>query len=227
LLSILKAYFKIWRGQAKVPKEEANRYREELTKAHKRVWKYLEVRGGFKYGKSHCIITALKYVMETIRGKKGHYPQYLLLHILDGVTLDTSSSLAAEVRTRPRLPEFLILCLPSYPTHPESIVAAFEESFELLAFVSFEELTKTEVGREINHFMCVTFAMDKPHHGNKGKKKKLYRRGFAIFDDLLCLKPGNWQGACVTFEDKKDERIPYFEKVPLILLRRRHMPLTE
>jgi len=219
LLSILKAYFKVWRGQAKVPKEEVNRYREELTKAHKRVWKYLEVRGGFKYGKSHCIITALKYVMETIRGKKGH-PQELL-HILDGVTLDTSSSLADEVRTCPRLPEYLILCLPSYPTHPESIVAAFEEAFELLGFVSFEELTKTEVGREINHFMCVTFALDKP----QGKKKKLYRRGFAIFDDLLCLKPGNWQGACVPFEDNKDERIPYFEKVPLILLRRRHMPL--
>lgn len=115
------------------------------------------------------------------------------------------------------LPEYVVVMNPCYGCLvPSDMCPA---GYRLLSFISFEELGQvpmllnpTGKPRIISHFTCLAFSEDNSR--------------YFLFDDLLSLRPGGWQGGMV--DSKRSAHcyslnISHFaERVPICIFQRIH-----
>jgi len=101
--------------------------------------------------------------------------------------------------------EYLVFLNEEYGTFSRNINI---EGYELCGWISFEELHKVEE-KNINHYVVIA----------------LVETGYYIYDDLLVLQPGGFQGGFVpknSSGDIYDENLEFFsEKVPIVIYKRK------
>lgn len=106
-------------------------------------------------------------------------------------------------------PKYVILMNASYGALAASSVCP--RGYRVYSLISFEELGKAaDSDRILSHFTCVAFSADNTK--------------YFLYDDLLSLRPGGWQGGVV---DKKrsphwfDLNVAHFlERVPICIFKR-------
>ena len=133
-----------------------------------------------------------------------------------GVGADNNSDWQTTI-----LPEYVVVINPCYGCLiPSNMCPA---GYRLLSFISFEELgqvpmllNSTGKPRIISHFTCLAFSEDNSR--------------YFLFDDLLSLRPGGWQGGMV--DSKRSAHcyslnISHFaERVPICIFQRLHPPAS-
>jgi len=95
-------------------------------------------------------------------------------------------------------PKYLIYCNTTFGSIP-SLTDLPLKTYRLRSFISFEQIVD-----DINHFVCVGMS---PH-------------GYFIYDDLLILTPGGWQGGFAPKDSPvyAENFAELCEKVPIFIL---------
>jgi len=173
-------------------------FRKEMNDSQKSLWNQFNALG-FERKDSHCVIETFLVLLQQV----AVYFQDNHWIILDIEKVKEMSDDELDTLKKDGM-QFIIALNHDYTSlDPEMKIT----NFRLHSIITFEEiLPANEDGDEpINHFMCIGLEED----------------GYSIYDDLLFLSPGGYQGG---FVPKQSESYPknmksFFNNVPLAVFR--------
>jgi hypothetical protein len=170
-------------------------FRKKVNNGRKNVWE-LFISKGFERGKSFDVIKAFKTLLTEIEKAMEKKGPWML------VVPGKQHEIPQE-----NPPQYIIVFNSKYGALPRDLQV---EGYEILSFITFEEIrSKKDFGEEINHFMTVA----------------LTEEGYFIYDDLLNLSPGGFQGGFVpkNAECYDSNLDTMFSNVPILILRRKNI----
>lgn len=195
---------------------------QQLAKLQNKLHPYFEAKG-FEFGKSHCALKATQQFLTFIEISEKMIPQPSFIQATVSISCFWKSfhltgsweqlfqgtpprSLLPEKDTNP---EFLIYFNLDYsPLNVEYLRTTISGEYQIAAWISYEELV-FDVKRNdtINHYTCI--AID-----------PIQLDRIWMYDDLLHLKPGGYQGVQFLLNEHKTSKL--FKKVPVLLLRKKN-----
>jgi len=216
----LKKLMDCWMHQQR----NAVEWRKDMRAAHDLVWQFFQAQG-FSSGKNHCVVDAFLLILNemgnllnTISSNSKAKKDWLVSHLPSLSSQDLmafwdsipSSSVNKDKNSHDAvLPtKYVVLMNPSYGNLSSSSTG----DYRLHSFISFEEIGQVASAPEkiASHFTCLAFNDD-------GQK-------YFIHDDLLRLRPGDWQGGVVDRKRSQycfDMNISHFkERVPICIFKR-------
>lgn len=193
---------------------------QELVKLQKKLHPYFE-NNGFKFGKSHCALKATQLLISLLEKseKSITLPSFIQTPLSisvywkcftingswDALFYSSSSPLGQKEFLGP---EFLIYCNLDYSPFPiQHLHTLLGGEYQVSAWISFEELVfDVKKNDTVNHYTALMI--------NHSEFNKIW-----MYDDLLHLKPGGYQGVQLCLNQHKTSKL--FKKVPVVLFRKK------
>lgn len=204
LLRALSRLYARWGDQSSIA------FRKDLSLAYKQVWTQFEEKGGFEFGLAHSVVDAFLFLLqETHHWLSLVMPASALWAIVPVANSDEIREYLAREQTEPVA--FVVFVNPMCFAIPEDLRQHGDSV--LHAWIAFEEIGM--IGEtEINHFTCVGLEPQ--------------RQGYTIYDDLLTIAPGGWQGGFVPAEDEcyESNMKDFTQRVPIAVYRRGDSPTS-
>jgi len=170
--------------------QSSDHFQSELHTTHTRLWRRYQ-SNGFTFGESHSVIDAFKLLL--IQLEEVLAQKEFTIVIVDGPQnrLDNSSMKGSN---------YMIFLNPSQSSlsHYASL-----RDYSLHSLINFEPMFfDTKTGNTINHFTSAIFSDE----------------GVFLYDDLLSLQPGGYQGCLLQKDDQRVDKL--FQRVPIFIFKK-------
>jgi len=173
----------------------SDNFKEKSILLHKKVWMSFQKRG-FTSGEPYCVIRAFLILLKQIE-------PFLRSQAWTIIEVDLSDKENTRKEIEKCKTDFIVIVNPSYSSLQSQTFKDLEYSFHSL--ISYEQLfSDTKTDKDISHYKCVTIDNEK--------------KGVFLYDDLMSLKPGGYQGTYLFNGDERTKKIYqtcsylYFEK---------------
>lgn len=189
----------------------------KLVQLHKLMQDHFQ-KAGFMFGENHCALKATQTLLQMLKASEDsiHFsPSFRSNFSLSShwkvrhISCSWDHLLSSSFPDQPQQddPQFLIYLNETYSSLPSDWVTLRigHNKYQLWAWISFEELVyDTKLQETVNHFTCCMVASN---------PSELW-----IYDDLLHLKPGGYQGVLLHSDKHKTAKL--WKQVPVVLFRR-------
>lgn len=172
-------------------------FRKELSVTYNKVWDKFDSLG-FVKGASQCAIEGFECLLQKVEQYLSN-KDWIILKGTQVINQFFVSGFNSQKYSEP----FIILANDQYSPLPFIPTLGH---YQLHSMITFEEIEKGDDLEPVNHFMCLGFD----------------KEGYFIYDDLLNLSPGGYQGGYVSKDSSS--YIPnlefFFRYVPLLIYKR-------